>query len=197
MSAEANVTQAEAQLRQAQVNLERTRIVSPVDGYVTNLLTQPGDFVNAGANTLSVIDANSFWVDGYFEETNLAPIRVGDPTCIKLMGHGEILRGHVRASLAPSTLRTRNPPLRGSPRQSDLHVGAPGPAHPGSHSYRRDATGRRPFGRHDRHGRDRQSGPCARFPKAFGQPIMDVLNSGAGLSGIQQRRGHPVAVSPR
>ena len=74
MSAEANVTQAKAQLRQAQVNLERTRIVSPVDGYVTNLLAQLGDFANAGANTISVVDANSFWVDGYFEETNLAPI---------------------------------------------------------------------------------------------------------------------------
>src|ERR1700760_1369790 len=85
MSAEANVAQAKAQLRQAQVNLERTRIVSPVDGYVTNLLAQPGDFANAGANTLSVVDTNSFWVDGYFEETNLAPIRMGDPARIKLM----------------------------------------------------------------------------------------------------------------
>jgi multidrug resistance efflux pump len=94
MSAEANVTQAKAQLSQAQVNLERTRVVSPVDGYVTNLLAQLGDFVNADANTISV-GANSYWVDGYFEETNLAPIRVGDPTRIKLMGHSEILRGHV------------------------------------------------------------------------------------------------------
>ena len=32
------------------------------------------------SNTISVVDANSFWVDGYFEETNLAPIRAGDPT---------------------------------------------------------------------------------------------------------------------
>jgi multidrug resistance efflux pump len=95
MSAEANVTQAKAQLSQAQVNLERTRIVSPVDGYVTNLLAQLGDFVNAGANTISVVDANSFWVDGYFEETNPAPIHVGDSTRIKLMGHSKILRGHV------------------------------------------------------------------------------------------------------
>src|SRR5258706_12701204 len=95
MGAEANLMQAKAQLRQAQVNLERTRIVSPVDGYVTNLLAQTGDFVNAGANTISVVDANSFWVDGYFEETNLGPIRVGDPARIKVMGHGEIVRGHV------------------------------------------------------------------------------------------------------
>jgi multidrug resistance efflux pump len=95
MSAEATVAQAKAQLSQAQVNLDRTRILSPTDGYVTNLLAQLGDYVNVGVNTISVVDANSFWVDGYFEETNLAPIRVGDPAQIKLMGYSQIARGHV------------------------------------------------------------------------------------------------------
>jgi multidrug resistance efflux pump len=95
MSAEATLAQAKSQLRQAQVNLERTRILSPVDGYVTNLLAQLGDYVNVGVNTISLVDADSFWVDGYFEETNLAPIRVGDPAKIKLMGRSEIVRGHV------------------------------------------------------------------------------------------------------
>ena len=94
-SAGATLAQAKAQLSQAEVNLERTRILSPADGYVTNLLAQLGDYVNVGVNSISVVDANSFWVDGYFEETNLAPIRVGDPAQIKLMGHSEILRGHV------------------------------------------------------------------------------------------------------
>jgi multidrug resistance efflux pump len=70
------------------VNLERTRILSSVDGYVTNLLAQLGNYVNVGANATSV-------VDGYFEETNLAPIRVGDQAEIKLMGHSQIVRGHV------------------------------------------------------------------------------------------------------
>jgi len=95
LSAEAGLAQAEAQMNQAQVNLERTRILAPVDGYVTNLLAQLGDYVNVGVNTISLVDADSFWVDGYFEETNLAPIRVGDPAQIKLMGHGQIVRGHV------------------------------------------------------------------------------------------------------
>ena len=95
MSAEATLAQAKAQLSQAQVNLERTRILSPADGYVTNLLAQLGDYVNVGVNSISVVDANSFWVDGYFEETNLAPIRVGDQVQIKLMGHDQIVRGHV------------------------------------------------------------------------------------------------------
>ena len=95
LSAEASLAQAKAQLHQAQVNLERTRILSPVDGYVTNLLAQLGDYVNVGVNTISVVDANSFWVDGYFEETNLAPIHVGDPARIKLMGYRQTVRGHV------------------------------------------------------------------------------------------------------
>ena len=95
LSAEGSLEQAQAQLRQAQVNLVRTRIVSPVDGYATNLLAQLGDYVYVGVNTISLVDANSFWVDGYFEETNLAPIRVGDPADVKLMGYSQIVRGHV------------------------------------------------------------------------------------------------------
>src|SRR6201993_4309876 len=95
LSAEAGLGQANAQLNQAQVDLERTRIVSPVDGYVTNLLAQLGDYVNVGVNTISLVDAHSFWVDGYFEETNLAPVAIGDLARIKLMGPNQILRGHV------------------------------------------------------------------------------------------------------
>jgi RND family efflux transporter MFP subunit len=94
-SAEAAYRQAQANLSQARVNLERTRIVSPVNGYVTNLLAQLGDYANVGENLISVVDADSFWVDGYFEESNLQAIKVGDPASIKLMGYSDILRGHV------------------------------------------------------------------------------------------------------
>ena len=93
--AEAAVQQAQANLDQARVNLERTEIRSPVNGYVTNLLAQLGDYANVGQNEISVVDADSFWVDGYFEETNLEPIQVGDPAEIKLMGYSQIVRGHV------------------------------------------------------------------------------------------------------
>jgi multidrug efflux pump subunit AcrA (membrane-fusion protein) len=73
----APLAQAKAQLSQAQVNFERTqRIHSPIDGCVTSLLAQLGDYVNVSVNTISLVDATSFWVAGYFEETNLAPIRV-------------------------------------------------------------------------------------------------------------------------
>jgi multidrug resistance efflux pump len=95
LSAEATLAQNRARLRQAQVDLDRTRILSPVDGYVTNLLAQLGDYINVGVNTVSLVDADSYWVDGYFEETTLAPIRVGNPAQIKLMGYSQIVRGHV------------------------------------------------------------------------------------------------------
>jgi multidrug resistance efflux pump len=95
VAAQAQYQQAVANLDQARVNLDRTQIRSPVNGWVTNLLTQLGDYANVGENIISLVDADSFWIDGYFEETNLEPIRVGDPATIKLMGYSQIVRGHV------------------------------------------------------------------------------------------------------
>jgi RND family efflux transporter MFP subunit len=95
LSADATHRQAIANLEQARVNLERTRIVAPVNGYVTNLLARNGDYANIGENLISLVDADSFWIDGYFEETNLHGIREGDPASIKLMGYSQIIRGHV------------------------------------------------------------------------------------------------------
>src|SRR5215471_10903519 len=95
LASEAQLQQAQANLDQARVNLERTQIRSPVNGWVTNLLAQLGDYANVGQNEISVVDADSFWVDGYFEETNLDRIQVGDPASVKLMGYSQIVRGHV------------------------------------------------------------------------------------------------------
>ena len=95
LATQAQYQQAVANLDQARVNLERTQIRSPVNGYVTNLLAQLGDYANVGQNEISLVDADSFWVDGYFEETNLEPIQVGDPASVKLMGYSQIVRGHV------------------------------------------------------------------------------------------------------
>lgn len=95
LSADAAYKQALASRDQARVNLERTRIVSPVNGYVTNLLVQLGDYVNVGQRTISLVDADSFWIDGYFEETSLERIHDGDPATIKLMGYTPIVHGHV------------------------------------------------------------------------------------------------------
>jgi multidrug resistance efflux pump len=109
LSAEANLAQAQTQLHQTKVDLERTRILSPVDGYVTNLLARLGDYANVGATAISVVDADSFWVDAYFEETNLDPIRVGDPAQIKLMGYSQIMRGHVDSIARAITVSNARP----------------------------------------------------------------------------------------
>jgi multidrug resistance efflux pump len=95
LAAQAALQQAAANLDQAKVNLKRTRVLSPVNGYVTNLLAQAGNYANVGRMTISLVDADSFWVDGYFEETNLRSIHEGDRASIKLMGHSEVVGGHV------------------------------------------------------------------------------------------------------
>jgi multidrug resistance efflux pump len=84
-----------AAIAKAQLDLRRTVIRSPANGYVTNLLARLGDYATVGQRLISVVDADSFWVDGYFEETSLGKIHDGDPTTVKLMGYSQLVRGHV------------------------------------------------------------------------------------------------------
>ncbi len=95
LAAQAAYQQAQANLQQAQVNLQRTRITSPVNGFVTNLQAQLGDYVTIGERRITLVNSDSFWVDGYFEETVLGSIREGDPAMVKLLGYNKLLRGHV------------------------------------------------------------------------------------------------------
>jgi RND family efflux transporter MFP subunit len=99
IAAKAAQRKAIADLGQARVNLERTAIRSPVNGYVTNLQVQLGDYATTGRSAISLINADSYWVDGYFEETNLGAIHPGDRAAVKLMGYRAPLQGHV-ASVA-------------------------------------------------------------------------------------------------
>ena len=92
---EATVDLDTAAIAKAQLNLERTVIRSPVDGFVTNLQARLGDYANVGQKMIFVVDADSFWFDGYFEETSLEEIHEGDPPTIKLMGYSQVVRGHV------------------------------------------------------------------------------------------------------
>ena len=95
VASQAQYQQAVANRDQAKVNLERTQIRSPVNGWVTNLLAQLGDYATVGRNEISITDADSFWVDAYFEETQLASMHEGDPAVIKLMSYRQIVRGRV------------------------------------------------------------------------------------------------------
>ncbi len=93
--AQADVEQQKANLDRARINMGRTEIRSPVNGWVTNLLTQQGNYATVGQTALSVVDADSYWVDGYFEETTIAPIREGDPAKVYLLGYRQVVLGHV------------------------------------------------------------------------------------------------------
>ena len=86
---------AQAALDVARLNLERTEIHAPVNGFVTNLLLRQGDYVNAGTAVLALVDSGSYYVAGYFEETKLRHINNGDKVSIRLMGYDTPLEGHV------------------------------------------------------------------------------------------------------
>ncbi len=86
-SATANVAAAQAQLETAKLNLSYTKVVAPVDGYLTNVNTSPGTYVNEGEQLLALVDKTSFWVAGYFKETQISHVQPGDKARITLMGH--------------------------------------------------------------------------------------------------------------
>ncbi len=95
--AEAAYAQAQTQLSQARINLDRTRVLSPVNGYVTNLLLRQGDYATTGTRNISVLDSDSFWIAAYFEETKLSGIHVGDRALAALMGYRDPVLGHVES----------------------------------------------------------------------------------------------------
>ncbi len=92
---QASVAVAEATLKQAQWQLTQTVVKAPVDGWVTNLSTRPGDYATTGQPVFALVDSHSFYVVGYFEETKLRHIREGAPAQIVLYSGSRTLQGHV------------------------------------------------------------------------------------------------------
>ncbi|HET8882215.1 MAG TPA: HlyD family secretion protein [Solimonas sp.] len=95
-AADAQYDAARAALDVARLNLARAEIRAPVDGYVTNFTAQVGDYASVGKPLLALIDAHSYYVVGYFEETKLPKLRVGDAARMRLMDGGE-LRGTIES----------------------------------------------------------------------------------------------------
>lgn len=91
----AAVQLARVQVAVAQLNLRRSEVRAPADGYITNLTVRVGDYANTGSPLLALVDSDSYYVYGYFEETKLPRIRIGDPVALRLMAGGVRLRGHV------------------------------------------------------------------------------------------------------
>jgi multidrug resistance efflux pump len=86
-AAAADTAAAQADLETANLNLGYTKVFAPVDGYLTNVNTSPGTYVNEGQQLLALVDSSSFWIAAYFKETQLRHIREGARARITLMGH--------------------------------------------------------------------------------------------------------------
>ncbi|WP_159716278.1 efflux RND transporter periplasmic adaptor subunit [Geminicoccus flavidas] len=99
---------AEADRDLAALNLARSEIRAPVAGVITNLTLRPGDYVTAGQAVTALVDDASFHVAGYFEETKLARIRVGDRVEVQLMGGGVPLGGRIESIAAGIEDRERS-----------------------------------------------------------------------------------------
>ena len=83
--ANARLKLAEAEVRQAELNLEFTTVRAPVDGYVTNLMLRTGTQAVANAPALALVDVNSFWIHGFFKENRIAQFKPGDRAVVTLM----------------------------------------------------------------------------------------------------------------
>ena len=108
MRAQAALTEAQVAVDSAQLNLDRTVVRSPVDGYVNDRAPRVNEFVTAGLPVLSIVDSSSFHIDGYFEETKLDGIHVGQRVDIRVIGDNARLRGHVESIVAGIEDRDRS-----------------------------------------------------------------------------------------
>jgi len=102
------VSEAQVAVDSAQLNLDRSVVRSPVDGYLNDRAPRNHEFVTAGRPVLSVVDSASYHVDGYFEETKLGGIHIGDVVDIRVMGDNTRLRGHVESFAAGIEDRDRS-----------------------------------------------------------------------------------------
>jgi multidrug resistance efflux pump len=112
----AKLAQAQAALAQATVardiaklNLDRTTIFAPVNGVLANVELRPGDYASAGRPVFALVDSDSLHIEGYFEETKLPRIRLGDPVSVRIMGEPDLLNGHVESIAGGIEDRERGP----------------------------------------------------------------------------------------
>jgi RND family efflux transporter MFP subunit len=98
-----------ADLAAARLNLQRTVVLAPVNGVVTNLELRPGNYLTPGHEALALVDSDSLHVDGYFEETKLPQIHVGDRVSVTLMGQPQRLQGRIQGIAPAIDDRERSP----------------------------------------------------------------------------------------
>ncbi|MBV9203264.1 MAG: efflux RND transporter periplasmic adaptor subunit [Alphaproteobacteria bacterium] len=89
--------QALADRSTAQLNLDRTVMRAPVNGFVTNLTLDVGQYASVGTKVMALLDSDSYRVTGYFEETKIPAVKQSRRVDIYLMSGGSPLRGHVES----------------------------------------------------------------------------------------------------
>ncbi|MFH7805606.1 HlyD family secretion protein [Acinetobacter sp. BSP-53] len=101
--AKANIVQqkalievANSNLHLSELNLNRSEVVAPADGTLSNFELQQGNYVKVGQAVAALLNRQQLYVVGYFEETKLDKIYVGAPATIQLMGGSQKLKGHVQ-----------------------------------------------------------------------------------------------------
>jgi multidrug resistance efflux pump len=107
-TSEAALQGALAAKESAQIDLERSIIRAPADGWIVNLNLYPGDYAIAGSPRLALVESHSFWIYGYFEETKIPDVHVGDTVKIKLLSGRVAMKGHVE-SIASGITDRDNP----------------------------------------------------------------------------------------
>jgi RND family efflux transporter MFP subunit len=106
--AQAAYDQAVADLDLAKLNLGRSEVRASVGGIVTNMDLRPGTYLTAGKGVMALLDSDTLRVEGYFEETKLQRIHLGDAVNVRLLGGREVLRGTVESVAAGIEDRDRN-----------------------------------------------------------------------------------------
>ena len=107
-SAQAAYNQAVADLGLAKLNLERSEVRAAVNGVVTNMELRPGTYLTPGKGVLALLDSDTLHVQGYFEETKLSRIHVGDAVNVRLLGSDHMLQGRVESIAAGIEDRDRS-----------------------------------------------------------------------------------------
>jgi RND family efflux transporter MFP subunit len=107
-AAEANYQQALAARDNAKINFDRTIVYAPVNGYVTNLVLDQGDYAEIGKAVMAVVDSDSFRVEAYLEETKLNLVKVGDLAVVTPLSGAPPIKGEVD-SIARGIGDTQNP----------------------------------------------------------------------------------------
>ena len=87
---------AQSHVNLAQLNLKRSAVVAPADGTMSNFELRAGNYIQVGQPVAALVDRKALYVVGYFEETKLNKIHVGDQATVQLMGDSEKIKGHVQ-----------------------------------------------------------------------------------------------------